>query len=76
MNVYDASGEWQKIKGSVKEYLAKLTDNDILEIEAQNDLLIGKIQHRYQIDKEEAESMVNNKQMTEDGKIKDSIKQG
>ncbi len=47
MNIYDAKGQWKKIKGSVKEYLAELTDNDILEIEAQNDLLISKVQQRY-----------------------------
>lgn len=75
MNVNDVAGQWQKIKGSVKEYLAELTDNDILEIEAQNDLLIGKIQQRYHISEKEAEFMIDNMEMTESGKINNSTKQ-
>jgi uncharacterized protein YjbJ (UPF0337 family) len=51
-------GRWSQTKGTVKEQWGKLTEDDLLEIEGRRDQLIGKIQARYGISKEEAESQV------------------
>lgn len=51
-------GTWSQSKGAVKEQWGKLTDDDLLEIEGRRDQLVGKIQTRYGISKEEAEAEV------------------
>ena len=51
-------GSWMQSKGVVKEQWGKLTDDDLLEIEGRRDRLVGKIQTRYGIPKEEAEAQV------------------
>jgi uncharacterized protein YjbJ (UPF0337 family) len=51
-------GTWNQTKGAVKEQWGKLTDDDLLEIEGRRDQLVGKIQVRYGITKEEAEAQV------------------
>jgi uncharacterized protein YjbJ (UPF0337 family) len=51
-------GSWGQTKGAVKEQWGKLTDDDLLAIEGRRDQLVGKIQTRYGISKEEAEVQV------------------
>jgi uncharacterized protein YjbJ (UPF0337 family) len=51
-------GSWNQTKGTVKEQWGKLTDDDLLEIEGRRDRLVGTIQVRYGISKEEAEAQV------------------
>lgn len=58
MNKLQLTGNWNQLKGTIKEKWADLTDDDMLAIEADNDKLIGKIQERYGIRKEEAEKQV------------------
>jgi uncharacterized protein YjbJ (UPF0337 family) len=52
-------GSWNQTKGAVKEQWGKLTDDDLLEIEGRRDQLVGKIQTRYGITREQAESQVS-----------------
>lgn len=54
MNKLQLKGNWNQIKGMIKEKWADLTDDDMLHIEADNDMLVGKIQERYGIRREEA----------------------
>ena len=68
----ELAGKWHEIKGSFKEYFANFTDDDILEIEADHDKLLGKVQQRYNLDEEGAEALINNMKITDDGKITDS----
>lgn len=58
MNKLQLKGNWNQVKGALKEKWADLTDDDFLQIEANNDQLIGKIQERYGIKKEEAEKQI------------------
>ena len=58
MNKDTIEGNWKQLKGKVKEQWGKLTDDDLLEIEGRRDQLVGKIQTRYGITKEEAEAQV------------------
>ncbi len=52
-------GGWSQTKGAVKEQWGKLTDDDLLEIEGRRDQLVGKIQARYGISREQAEAQVS-----------------
>ncbi|MFD2110383.1 CsbD family protein [Thiorhodococcus fuscus] len=59
MNWDEVKGKWTEMKGHVKERWADLTDDDLLAIEGERDKLVGKIQHRYGVTKEEAERQID-----------------
>jgi uncharacterized protein YjbJ (UPF0337 family) len=52
-------GKWKQATGKVKEKWGKLTDSDIEVIRGRRDQLIGKIQERYGIVKEEAQKQAD-----------------
>lgn len=51
-------GNWNQIKGALKERYGELTDNDLTYREGQEDELLGRIQHRLGKSKEEVRSML------------------
>ena len=55
INEHQLRGNWLQFKGKVKEKWGKLTDDDLDIIEGRRDQLIGKLEQRYGIAKEEAE---------------------
>jgi uncharacterized protein YjbJ (UPF0337 family) len=55
MNQDQAGGKWKQFKGKVKEQWGKLTDDDLQMVEGKQDQLIGRLQERYGIAKDEAE---------------------
>ena len=59
MNAEQMQGKWKQLKGGVKERWGKLTDDDLDIINGQRDQLIGRIQERYGIAKEEARKQVD-----------------
>ena len=52
-------GKWKQAAGKVKEKWGKLTDSDLEVIRGRRDQLIGKIQERYGIAKEEAQKQAD-----------------
>ncbi len=48
-------GAWRRLKGNLKREWGKLTDDDLMQIDGNMDLLIGKLQQRYGYSKEQAE---------------------
>ena len=54
MNKDQLKGNWKEFKGKIKEKWGKLTDDDLNVAEGNRDQLIGKIQQRYGLAKEEA----------------------
>jgi uncharacterized protein YjbJ (UPF0337 family) len=59
MNWTQAEGKWKQYSGKVKEKWGKLTDDDLEVIRGRRDQLIGKIQERYGIVKQDAERQVD-----------------
>jgi uncharacterized protein YjbJ (UPF0337 family) len=55
MNWDQIEGKWKQVKGSAKQQWAKLTDDDLTYISGKKDELIGRIQERYGISREEAQ---------------------
>jgi uncharacterized protein YjbJ (UPF0337 family) len=58
MNTDQLKGNWKQIVGKAKEKWGKLTDNDWQVVEGKRDHLVGRIQERYGIAREEAERQV------------------
>ena len=59
MNRDIAAGNWKALKGKVKEQWGKLTDDDLTRIEGKRDQLLGRIQERYGIARDEAERQLS-----------------
>jgi uncharacterized protein YjbJ (UPF0337 family) len=55
MNQDILAGKWKQMKGSVKEWWGKLTDDDVERIGGSWDKLVGTIQEKYGYSKEQAE---------------------
>lgn len=60
MNWDQVKGNWKQVKGNAKQQWAKLTDDELERSEGRREELIGKIQERYGIGKEDAEKQVDN----------------
>ena len=54
MNWEQVQGQWKQLKGKLKMKWGRLTDDDLDVIAGQKDILVGKIQERYGLKKEEA----------------------
>ncbi len=59
MNWERVEGQWHQLKGELKSKWAKLTDDDLRLVAGKRDQLIGKLQERYGVMKDEAEKQVN-----------------
>ena len=55
MNSDQFEGKWKQLKGSLKQRWAKLTDDDITALSGKKDELVGRLQERYGITREQAE---------------------
>ena len=58
MNWDVIQGMWKQAAGKSKEKWGKLTDDDLKLVAGKRDQLVGKIQERYGIAKDEAERQV------------------
>lgn len=52
-------GNWNEIKGKLKQKYAELTDDDLVYAEGKEDELYGKLQKRLGISREEAENAIS-----------------
>ncbi|BBO83186.1 CsbD family protein [Desulfosarcina ovata subsp. sediminis] len=55
MNWDQIKGNWKQAKGVVRERWGKLTDDDVDVIAGKRDILLGKIQEKHGVEREEAE---------------------
>jgi uncharacterized protein YjbJ (UPF0337 family) len=55
MNSDKAAGQWKQIKGRIKEQWGRLTDDEIAQLEGNSEQLVGRLQEKYGLAREEAE---------------------
>jgi len=55
MNKDAVEGNFEQVKGKIKETWGKLTDNDIMLYKGQREKFLGKLQENYGLAKEDAE---------------------
>ncbi len=58
-NAIELKGNWNELKGKLKQKYAELTDNDLLLVEGKHDELMGRIQTRLGKSKEELEKLIS-----------------
>ncbi len=52
------AGNWKQLRGEVRKQWGKLTDDDLEQARGERDKIVGKIQERYGIAKDEAHRQV------------------
>ncbi|MFT0169945.1 CsbD family protein [Paraburkholderia mimosarum] len=55
MNEDRIKGQWKQLSGKLKAKWGKLTDDDLAVAEGDSEYLVGRIQERYGIARDEAE---------------------
>lgn len=59
MNWDQIRGNWEQAKGELKVRWGKLTDDDLTIINGERDKLVGSLQEKYGMTKEEAMKQVD-----------------
>jgi uncharacterized protein YjbJ (UPF0337 family) len=59
MNADVMKGRWNQVKGDIRSRWGKLTDDDMMQIQGDTEKLIGKLQERYGMKREQAERDLN-----------------
>jgi uncharacterized protein YjbJ (UPF0337 family) len=59
MNWDQMEGQWKQMRGAVRRQWAKLTDDDVEYIAGRKDQFVGRLQERYGIMSEVAETQLN-----------------
>lgn len=59
MNWDQIEGKWKELKGQAKVKWGELTDDELDIAEGRRDQLVGKLQQKYGMAKEEAERQVD-----------------
>src|SRR6202049_1289980 len=59
MNWDRVEGNWKQIKGKVQQQWGKLTNDDLNLVEGKRTELVGRIQERYGIQRDEAERQID-----------------
>jgi uncharacterized protein YjbJ (UPF0337 family) len=59
MNWETISGRWTEMKGKLRSKWGKLTDDDVEVIAGKKDVLVGRLQQRYGLQRDEAERDVD-----------------
>jgi uncharacterized protein YjbJ (UPF0337 family) len=59
MNWDQIEGKWKQYSGTIKEKWGKLTDDDLTTISGKKDQLVGKLQERYGMAKDQAEKQID-----------------
>ena len=59
MNQDVFEGKWKEMRGQIKEWWGKLTDDDLERVSGKADQMIGLLQQKYGYTKEHAEEEFN-----------------
>ena len=58
MNKSIIKGNWEELKGKLKQKYAKLTDNDLMFVEGKEEETLGRIQKKLGKSREEVEDLI------------------
>jgi uncharacterized protein YjbJ (UPF0337 family) len=53
------AGQWKQVKGEARKKWGKLTDDELMQVDGNRDILAGKIQEKYGIAKEDVTKQID-----------------
>ena len=59
MNWDIIKGKWKQATGSAKSKWGELTDDDLQQVDGEREKLVGKVQEKYGLARDEAEKQVD-----------------
>ena len=59
MNKLAFKGEWNEVKGKLKQQYGQLTDDDLMYAEGKDDELLGRLQKRLGKTKDEIRTLID-----------------
>jgi uncharacterized protein YjbJ (UPF0337 family) len=59
MNWDQIKGKWHEVKGSIRAKWGELTDDEVEQLDGNREKMVGTIQQKYGVAKEEAEKQVD-----------------
>jgi uncharacterized protein YjbJ (UPF0337 family) len=59
MNTTESKGNWNEVKGKLKQKFAVLTDNDLMFAEGKKDEMLGRLQIKLGKSKEELHKILS-----------------
>jgi uncharacterized protein YjbJ (UPF0337 family) len=75
MNTDVLQGQWKQIRGEMKAWWGKLTDNDLDRVAGKFDVLVGILQERYGYSRERAANEVEERVSAYQAALKESNKE-
>ena len=58
-NWEQVAGKWKQFSGQVKKKWGNLSDDELMQVNGRRDILVGKIQERYGVAREEANKQID-----------------
>jgi uncharacterized protein YjbJ (UPF0337 family) len=58
-NITELEGNWNELKGKLKQKFANLTDNDVLLVEGKKEEMLGRLQIKLGKTKQELHSIID-----------------
>lgn len=59
MNKDIIKGKWKQLRGNAQKTWGKLTEDDLSKVEGEEERLVGVVQERYGVSREEAKKQVD-----------------
>ena len=72
LHLQSLKGHWEQIKGDLKKKFAKLTDDDLKYVEGEEEELLGRLERKLGVKREELEKVM--KEHLEKSKAKSKVK--
>ena len=58
-NLTELKGNWNELKGKLKQQFAQLTDDDLMLVEGKNDEMLGRLQIKLGKSREEIDKIIS-----------------
>ena len=73
MNKDIFEGKWKQVRGEIRGWWGKVTDDDLDKVAGQFDVFVGLLQEKYGYSREQAEEELDKKMNEYETKLKSSM---
>ena len=73
MNKDIFEGKWKQVRGEIRGWWGKVTDDDLDKVAGQFDVFVGLLQEKYGYSREQAEEEINQKMNEYETRLKNSM---